>query len=245
MIIFLYIGDIKRSQIVDYLKGIYSEKISTVNIDHHPIAFSDPEHEKLIDLHLVDNSMSATAEIIFYYLNHHNHNINRNIATCLLTGILTDTGNFSNKATTDSSMSVAGNLLLCGANLGQITDTIIRNQSVNTLKLWGRALSRLTYNPENRIITTAILLKDLEECQVDKDAADGIANFLNNLRNAKAVIVFREEDDGMVKASLRTTRDDVDVSEIAKKYGGGGHEKAAGFSTKGTLEYDESGWRVK
>ncbi|MFC1663378.1 bifunctional oligoribonuclease/PAP phosphatase NrnA [Patescibacteria group bacterium] len=245
LIILLDSGDIRRTHILDYLRRRDRQHFKIVNIDHHPPQFSEPDHQQLIDIHIVDQGMSATAELVFHFFDHHNHDINKDIATCLLTGILTDTGNFSNKATTDSSMSVAGSLLLSGANLQQITDMIIRNQSTGSLKLWGRALSRLTNDPKTGITTTAIKLNDLVECQVSADAADGIANFLNNLKDAKAIIVYREEADGVIRGSLRTTRDDVDVAKIASQYGGGGHAKAAGFTTTGKLVETSTGWRIK
>lgn len=243
--IFLDVGDIARSHLVEHLKQRKDKGITVVNIDHHPGDYVSADHQALVDVHIVDPKMSATAEIIYHYLNHHQHPISKETATCLLTGILTDTGNFSNKATTDSSMDAAGRLLLHGARLQRITDKIIRNQSVSSLKLWGRALSRLTQDPDTGIASTAITQRDLQECQADMEALDGVANFLNNLKEAAAVAFYRELPDGTIRASLRTTRDDVDVAKIAARYGGGGHAKAAGFSATGKLVQTPHGWRVE
>ncbi|MFH0952374.1 MAG: bifunctional oligoribonuclease/PAP phosphatase NrnA [Patescibacteria group bacterium] len=245
LVILLDSANIERTHIIDHLKSRSRDSYQVVNIDHHPADPNDADEQKNIDLQIVDHGMSSTAEIVFHYFDHHNHNISRPTATCLLTGILTDTGNFSNKATTDSSMSAAGSLLISGANLQQITEKTIRNKSVGSLKLWGRALSRLIHDPKTGIVSTAILQQDLADYNVNEEAADGIANFLNNLDGAKAVIIFREETAGVVRGSLRTTRDDVDVAKLAAQYGGGGHTKAAGFTTNGKLIPDKTGWRIE
>ena len=73
----------------------------------------------------------------------------------------------------------------------------------------------------------------------------GIANFLNDLSGFRAALVLKEQADGTVKGSLRTTRDDVDVAAMAAEYGGGGHKKAAGFTVKGSLVETPSGWTIK
>lgn len=243
--IFLDVGDISRSRLTDQLKADKERGAKVVTIDHHRADFATPEHQSLIDVHIVDPDMAATAELVYHFLAHHNHTISKDTATCLLTGILSDTGNFSNKATTDSAMAAAGELLLQGARLQRITEKMIRNQSVNSLKLWGRALSRLTNDPETGFTSTAITQRDLAECGVDLEAVEGVANFLNNLSEAKAVIFYRELTDGTIRASLRTTRDDVDVAKIAAEHGGGGHTKAAGFSATGKLVQTDHGWRVE
>lgn len=242
--IFLDVGDIARSHLTEHLKS-RSDDFTVVTVDHHPGDHASDDHKALVDVFIVDPSMSSTAELFYHFLHHHQHPISKEMATCLLTGILMDTGNFSNKATTDSSMDVAGQLLLQGARLQRITDRIIRNQSVSSLKLWGRALSRLVQDPETGIASTAIFQKDLQECDADMDALEGVSNFLNNLKEAAAVIFYRELSDGTIRASLRTTRDDMNVAEIAARFGGGGHAKAAGFNATGALVQTPTGWRVE
>lgn len=244
LVIFLDVGNLSRSHLVDHLERRRQHGLKAVSIDHHPPEHAGP-HQHLVHLTIIDPAMSATAQLVYHFLAHHRHPVSKEIATCLLTGILTDTSNFSNQATTHSCLAVAGKLLLAGANLHQITDQVVRNQSVSSLKLWGRALSRLTQDPKTVITSTAITLRDLAECGADADDADGIANFLNNLQGARAVVVYREQSDGTVRASLRTTRNDVDVGKLAAQHGGGGHAKAAGFTAKGTLVLTEHGWRVQ
>ena len=121
---------------------------------------------------------------------------------------------------------------------------VAANQSIGMLKLWGRAFSRLTKSKFTNIVMTVITQKDFEECEVENDSAEGVANFLNNLHGAKAVLVLKEQKNGIIKGSLRTTQDGVDVSGFARIFGGGGHKKAAGFSINGKIIETPTGWRI-
>ena len=196
-------------------------------------------------VNLVHGEASSTSEIIYHFFDFHDIPINKEIATCLLTGIMTDTGNFSNLATTPSSLEIAGRLLNYGGRIRQISDNTIKNKSLSNLQLWGRALARLKKDEKTGLVTTVLTKKDYQELGLDENNTEGIANFLNNIEDAKTIIVFREKDDGTIKASLRTTHPNVDVSELAKKYGGGGHKKAAGFSLKGKIKDTKEGWKVE
>ncbi len=92
---------------------------------------------------------------------------------------------------------------------------------------------------------TVFTQKDMEEFDIKESEFDGVSNFLNNLSGVRAVLVLREEEGGRVRGSFRTSRNDVDVSRLARFFGGGGHKKAAGFSIPGRLVKDEKGeWRV-
>ena len=83
---------------------------------------------------------------------------------------------------------------------------------------------------------TYLTIKDLTEYGINDDDVEGVSNFLNKLDGAKISLFIKETADGKIKGSFRTTNDDVDVSALAKKMGGGGHKKAAGFTTDGTIE---------
>lgn len=209
-----------------------------INIDHHPT------NQHYGHINLVHHQASSTSEIIFHLLDYFRHPLPKDVATSLLTGILTDTGGFSNLATTPSSFEVSSRLMASGARAKEIITNAFQNKPLKQLQLWGRALSRLKENKETGIVTTVLLQKDFKELGMDEDSSEGVSNFLNNVENAKAIIVLREKSDGTIKASLRTTQPDVDVSKIAKFFGGGGHKKAAGFSIRGTLKETKSGWEV-
>jgi phosphoesterase RecJ-like protein len=243
LIIFLDAGDVKRTGIKDFLSQIDKGKTKIVNIDHH--LTSELDHDHFFDLNIVSLEVSSTAEIIYNFFEYLKIPLNKQKATNLLTGVLTDTGCFSNLGTTVSSFSIASDLMNKGTNIKKICDYTLKNKNVVSLKLWGRVLSRLEKNEKTGVVTSAITLKDLEECGAEEESTEGISNFLNFLSDAKYTLLFKEEKDGIIKGSLRTTREEVDVAKIAAEYGGGGHKKAAGFSAKGRLVKTADGWQVE
>jgi phosphoesterase RecJ-like protein len=182
--------------------------------------------------------------MLYHLIQHLNVRITPEMATSLLTGILTDTTHFANPNTTPTVVDVAAKLMARGADHKKITQATMRNKNMATLKLWGRALSRLAYNEHSGVVSTVITLRDLEECGADADASTGIANFLNTLSEGKIALVLQEEPHGIVKGSFRTTSD-VDVAALAQQFGGGGHKIAAGFKVKGKLVETGLGWHVE
>ncbi len=210
----------------------------TINLDHH---LTNPSYG---DLNIVHKDASAASILLYEWFKQDSLPVTREIATCLLTGILTDTGTFSNPGTTIASLQAAAEMLLRGVRVSKVFEQLVRNKTVNDLRLWGRALERLKVDGELGLVTTVITQKDIDELGVDAESLEGIANFLNDLSGFKAVLVLKEQADGTIKGSLRTTREDVDVAELAKLFGGGGHKKAAGFMIGGYLVETEIGWSI-
>lgn len=243
LVIIFDTGDIKRTPLADELIQRDPAKTMVVNIDHHPTT-TVHRGQSAVDHNHIDLGASSTTQMIHRLLKHLPIRYNRHLATCLLTGILTDTGHFSNLGTTQEAMEAASELLAKGADHRTITEATMRNKSIGTLQLWGRALSRLTMNKRTGVVSTVVTLSDLTECQVDSEATTGISNFLNSLSEGKIALVLQEEPGGMIKGSLRTTSA-INVADIAKKFGGGGHAKAAGFKVRGKLEKTPRGWQVR
>ena len=220
-------GDLRYAGVYDL---VHNHPATIINIDHHAT------NEHYGHINLVIPTAASTTEVLFHYFRHNNISINQKMATSLLTGLTTDTGNFSNSATSATALSVGGELIRSGGNYNLINDSTVKNKSVEALRLWGKVLSRLTKDERTGITYTFITKSDLEESQVSEAESEGIANFLNNLENTTIALIMKETADGKVKGSFRTTRNDIDVSALAKKLGGGGHKKAAGFSMDGTIE---------
>jgi len=243
LVIIFDTGDIKRSPLADELIKRDPLKTIVVNIDHHPTMI-DHRGQRAVDHSHVDTHASSTTQMMHRLMQHLRIPINRHAATSLLTGILTDTGHFSNLGTTQEAMEIASDLLAKGADHRTITKATMQNKSIGTLQLWGRALSRLTINKASGIVSTVLTLQDLQECGVDRDASTGISNFLNSLSEGKIALVLQEEEGNIIKGSFRTTSD-INVAELAKQFGGGGHAKAAGFKVKGKLVKTPKGWKVE
>lgn len=211
-------------------KEVKARQLTVVNIDHHPT------NERFGDVNCVIPTMSSTCEISYNFFQSAEIALNRRAATALLTGIFTDTDNFTNSATTASSLTVAADLIRLGGDMKSVHNCTIRNKSLGSLKLWGKALSRLTRTSDGDTVYTHLGTKDWEETGADETESEGIANFLNNLDDAKIALILKETVDGKIKGSMRSTRADADLATIAKKMGGGGHKKAAGFTSTGTVD---------
>lgn len=230
-------GDLKYAGIEDFVNAM-PKRPTILNFDHHVT------NTRFGDLNLVLTSASSTAEVVHGFFAASGVEITRPLATCLMTGLLTDTSNFSNPATTVHSLEVASDLLLKGAPLHEITRRLMRNKPVDALKLWGLALERLRWDPEKSVASTALYRTDFAEHPVEDEHVEGLSNFLNHLLDAEVVLVLKEMPDGKVKGSYRSAND-VDVAELAKAYGGGGHKKAAGFTVAGRIVESEKGWAVE
>lgn len=237
LVVCLDSGDLAYAGIEKHLKQ-KNNPHTVINIDHHAT------NTHYGHVNIVDAKASSTSELIYHLLSHVDFPISKSMATSMLTGIITDTGGFSNLATTSTALDVASKLLSRGARIWDIQANTSKNKSVTALKLWGIALSRLTRHPSG-IVVTVLTKEDVTKYNADSESLEGIANFLNSVEGARAIMVIREEDEGKIKVSLRTTQPDVDVSAIAKLCGGGGHKKAAGFTINGRIIKTESGWQIE
>lgn len=231
-------GDLTHAKVDDLVKQATHDFV-TINIDHHIT------NTRYGDYNLVISDASSACEIVYHLLNN-GRVITLEIANCLLTGIVTDTGSFSNLATTASAIEAASRLVSLGANITQISRHTLQYRPFSTLRLWGRALERLHQCPKTGMVVTALTLEDIHDCEADKDAVSGISNFLNSLEQAseKAILVLAQSEPNLIKGSLRTTNPLIDVSEFAKLYGGGGHKKAAGFTIPGQLTVTKNGYSI-
>jgi len=240
LLLILDCGDIGRTGIAEKIKAEKLTQTVLVNIDHHHT------NDDFGDVNFVDKNSPSTTVLVHEFFQINNISINKNIATCLLNGIFTDTGIFINPATNQEALGKASDLLLAGASLYTILNSILKNKTVLGLKLWGRALMRLQYNERYKLAYTVLLEKDFRELGISgEEGTEGLSNFMNNLNDAKITLILREEN-GKIKGSFRTTDDQFDVAKLAGLFGGGGHKKAAGFTIPGQLFFDttQNIWKI-
>ncbi len=234
LLLILDCGDISRTGIAERIKQEKRTDAYLLNIDHHHT------NDYFGDLNVVDTTAPATATLVHEFFQANNINLNKKIATCLLNGIFTDTSIFTNPATNQSALGQAADLLIAGASVNTIVYSLTKNKTIKSLKLWGRALERLQLNEKHQIAFTVLLQDDFRDfSELKSEVVEGLANFMNSLSDAKIVMILREESDGLIKGSLRTTEDNCDVGKLAKFFGGGGHKKAAGFTIRGQIRYNE------
>ena len=221
-------GDLKHGGIADLLPRTraYGNTPLLANIDHHVT------NQRYGHINAVFPEASSTCEVVYRFFEENKIAIDDRIATSLLAGILSDTSTFSNAATTVKSMEAASKLVSCGARFNEIVRHEFKNKSVDGMKIWGLALSRLQHNKTYDMAWTYLKREDLEGAK--DNAVDGISNFLNAICGfADTVMVLHETDDGQVKGSMRSVK--RDVSKVAQLLGGGGHKKAAAFAIPGRL----------
>jgi len=220
---------ISDSQLVKKYKG---EGVKTLLLDHH----IPGDLEKYVDISVVDTKASSTSEIVYNLLIQLDTQIDKNIATCLLAGIISDTSSFQNQNTTKESFAIASELMKRGARLHSIVNNTFGGKEVDVLKIWGLAMERLITNKRYGAVITYITHEDIETHGLSADVLSGVVNFLNSIKGARMVVLITEEEKGTVKVSLRTRDEHVDVSKITRQLGGGGHAKASGFSIPGSLK---------
>lgn len=241
LVIILDCGDLRRTGFSDRIKEFSKHKQKILNIDHHP----KNDLHRIAKYNLVDYQASSTSEILFQIINQMRIRIDKNIALCLLCGLYTDTGSFKHSNTTPKVLEIASTLLKKGARLKQITDNIINAKSVRALKLWGVALSRIRFNNKYGFASTIITENDLKNCEATKEDLGGVVNVINSIPDSRAAILLYQIEPDKIKASLRTESDKVNVSKLARYFGGGGLRKASGFTIDGRLIVKGKKWEIK
>ncbi|HAU39933.1 MAG: exopolyphosphatase-like protein, phosphoesterase RecJ domain-containing protein [Candidatus Peregrinibacteria bacterium GW2011_GWF2_43_17] len=207
--------------------------IPVINIDHHA---SNAEFGRV---NLIDITASSTTEILVPVIEKLEAKtgqklIDADIATLLLTGIITDTGSFQHSNTTPRAFAIAAHLLDFGARQQEIIKYVYRTKSLQMLKLWGKVLSKIKYDEASQIVWSTITLEDLQETGGASDDSAGIIDeLLSNAPGAQIVLLIKEKEPGLISVSIRTPGKGANANDIAKIFGGGGHPKAAGCRIKG------------
>jgi len=196
---------------------------TVLNIDHH---VSNSAYGLV---NLIDTKASSTCEIAYNYFSKIGYALDRRLATNLLAGILGDTSGFIHSTTQGETVKIASELIKTGIKIHQIFNYVVRNKTIEGLRLWGEVLSRLKINKELNVAYTYIFDDDFKSRKVKEDELDGLANFINAIIDVNATALFRIGPD-RIKASWRTQRDDIDLSAFCGLFGGGGHRKASGFT---------------
>lgn len=238
VIVILDCGSIYRTQLGEKILENKQPNQTIIEFDHHPSV------ENNADIEIRSDEASSTTEILYEFFRANEVEINKEMANCILTGILTDTANFLHPTTTKNAINIASHMLLRGAAFPKITKNTWQNKSLNSMKLWGHALDNLKINKRYNIAFTVLTWEEIQQYDGDDKTFDAIAGFLSNLNEVKAVLFLREEEKGKIKGSLRTSRPEVDVSKMANFLGGGGHAKASGFMVEGSIEKTENGWKI-
>jgi len=206
--------------------------VPLINIDHHLTNV----HFGTVDW--VDTSAAATAEMVSELIGEMAIPLSLDLATCLLTGIVTDTRGFRTSTTTIRTMSIATRLMQAGASLSGICDLALERRPLAVIRLWADVLASLQLR--GRVIWSAITgeMRALHGLTMDDDVG-GLASFLLSTPEADIAVVFDERPSGKVDVGLRSVVG-VDVATVAVQLGGGGHPQASGCTLTGALPQVQS-----
>jgi phosphoesterase RecJ-like protein len=222
-VVFLDCGNIDRMPF-DFLRG---DGRRVVNIDHHH------DNTRFGDVNLVDVEASSTAEIVYALALHLGVEISPEMASALYVGLVTDTGRFMYENTNADTHRIAAALIEAGVDVNDTYRRLYEHVPLEKLRLVARALEAIE-RPCEGLAITYITEDDYEQTGSGEEMTEGIIDYVRSLEGVKVAAVIRElgsRGSAARKVSLRSSGADVDVSAIAREYGGGGHVRAAGFSS--------------
>ena len=224
-IVFLDCGNIDRMP-VDFLQ---QEGLHILNIDHHH------DNTRFGTVNFVVPEASSTAEIVWRLSKELEAEITPEIGDALYTGLVTDTGRFMYENTSAESHRMAADLIDAGVEPHKVYRRLYEDLPVSRLQLLQRALATLERRDHGALTLAHLVKGDYEDTGALETDSEGVIDHLRAVQGTAVAVLVREllGDDrvGMRKVSLRATDGRVDVSLIARSYGGGGHPQAAGFST--------------
>jgi len=206
------------------IQGLESNFI--INIDHH---YSG---KPFGHINWIDPEACATAEMIYRLGREAGVEITREIATCLYTAVMTDTGSFRFAGTTDRTFALAGELVRCGADPVRCAQEVYFANPTSKMRLLGAALS--TLQREGSLVWMHITRAHVDYCGAFDEDAEGLVNYAISIAGAQVAAFFRELPDKRYRVSLRS-KGAVNVAAIAEIFGGGGHYNASGCSLEGPL----------
>lgn len=201
-----------------------------LSIDHHTT------NKVEADYSYVNTKSAATGEIIYdFILNYLKAKIDKDIAICLYTAIVTDTGGFRYTNTNPETLRICADLMSYGIDFPYVIKKVFDMVSYAKLNLMKQTMNSLLLYGNRKLAVSYLTLKDVEKLNVKNDDFEGLVNIGRNLEGVEVSLFLREEPKGNFRGNLRSN-DYVDVSEIAEKFNGGGHKRAAGFNISGKLD---------
>ncbi|MFI5304634.1 MAG: bifunctional oligoribonuclease/PAP phosphatase NrnA [Nitrospiria bacterium] len=224
-------GDIART---GYFKNPRpGEKIpypakNVINIDHHVT------NKGFGTMNWIDGEASATGEMIFDLIGAMKGTLTPSIATAIYTTVITETGSFHYSNTTPKMFKIAAECASKGIDVNHIAKGIFDTSSKGRLALLGKVLETLYVRSDGKVASVDVVLSMYKQTGTSAEDTESFVNYPRSIKGVEVAVLFREVGATEYKVSLRA-QNDLDVSEIAEMFGGGGHKKAAGCTIPGTL----------
>ena len=203
----------------------------TIVIDHHG------SNKMYGDINFVNPVAPACCQILIGMFQYFNINIDKELGTCILTGIITDTGGFRYSGVTPETFEFTADLLQKGVNVSDIYKRVLDTRTKANFELMKRIIDRMEFLEDGKVTFTYITNKDLEEVNAGIGDHEGLVEVGRDVEGVEVSVFIRQKDDDInsYKISMRSN-DYVNVSDVCLMFGGGGHEKAAGAVIQGDIE---------
>ncbi|KQY83162.1 exopolyphosphatase [Paenibacillus sp. Root52] len=214
---------------VGLTRHYFEEDAVILNIDHHPT------NNAYGTVNIIKSDAAATAEILFDLVSLFPVTLNKDAATAIYTGLLTDTGGFRYANTSPNVMTTASKLLEHGVDGPYLAQTLLEQVTLPQVRILNQALNSLQMTDDGKIAWVVVTPEDMITCGAANEDLEGIVNYPRNIQGVEVGIFFKVINDSAVKVSLRSAGK-VDVAELAQTFGGGGHVLAAGCRLEGMLE---------
>jgi|GEM_PF-92661 len=223
----IFVLDTPDVEKIDSIYDRYTElffETPIVNIDHHS------GNEYFGTVNMVDLTATSTAEILVSIIEAMGPgNFDADVATCLLTGIISDTASFKNTNTTPKALTISAQMLAAGARQQEVIQNLYKTRPLATLKLWGRLLSNMEYDQEHRMVVSTINFADFTETGGNEEEIHGVMDeLLAKAPGTDVVLLLAETEKGKITARLKGMNGS-DVLVIAQAFNGSGQILAAGF----------------
>ncbi|HHU90747.1 MAG TPA: bifunctional oligoribonuclease/PAP phosphatase NrnA [Clostridiaceae bacterium] len=201
-----------------------------LSIDHHATNRVEAHYS------YVNIKSSATGEIVYdLILNYFKRNLNKDISICLYTAIVTDTGGFRYTNTTPETLMICADLMRYEIDFPYVIKKVFDMISYTKLYLMKKTINSLRLLENGKLAVSYLTYEDIQNYNVKNDDFEGLVNIGRNLEGVEVSVFLREDEEGNFRGNLRSNNY-VDVSEIAEKFDGGGHKRAAGFNSTGPRE---------
>lgn len=210
----------------------YFEKAKqTIVIDHHS------SNKMYGNINFVNPVSPACCQILIGMFQYFNINIDKDLGTCILTGIITDTGGFRYSGVNSDTFEFAAELLDKGVNVSSIYKKVLDTRTKANFELMKKTIDRMEFLEDGKVTFTYVTSKDLEEVNAEIGDHEGLVEFARDVEGVEVSVFIRQKDneENVYKISMRSN-DYVNVSDVCLMFGGGGHERAAGALIQGDIE---------
>ena len=224
----VFVFDCGNSSRLGDLEELVLNSSKVVVVDNH----IDPTFG---DVQIIDPKAASTTQVLYRIFKEEELPISKEIADCLMTGLITDTGRFQYSNTNAEVFAIASDLMDRGSQLSLISENIYGSIELNALKLQSEVINRLILDTDLKFIYSIVYQEDYEKFNTTPAETDSLIDVVRLAKESEIALLLKEQTDGSFKGSLRS-RTEFNVQQLASFFNGGGHKAASGFSSDSTVD---------